>query len=84
MKEHAERIELELPLTEEYGGGFLPFHREREHMFLRGETHFFSQLDRYKILQSLISSKERSGGAGLSPLAPFGFSAAAQTDHYSV
>jgi hypothetical protein len=68
LKSHAERMELEIELTEEYGSGYLPYLQSRDHLYKQHGDRFFSELDRYKILQSLISSRERAGGAGLSTL----------------
>eukprot|EP01091_Cochliopodium_minus_P011715 TRINITY_DN339_c0_g1_i4.p1 TRINITY_DN339_c0_g1~~TRINITY_DN339_c0_g1_i4.p1 ORF type:complete len:898 (+),score=254.62 TRINITY_DN339_c0_g1_i4:225-2696(+) len=70
LKKYAEIIELPMKLREKYGGGYVPYKREYDEIFVpvnsyRPQKLFFTTLQRIRIIQYMIEEKVVLGGAGI-------------------
>lgn len=63
LKKHAELTHYELRLRPQYGGGTAPFFANYAHLFQEIDGSVFSELDRQRLVQSLISSRAERDGA---------------------
>lgn len=63
LKRHAEFTHYELRLRPQHGGGTAPFFASYAHLFQEIDGSVFTELDRQRLVQSLISSRAERDGA---------------------
>eukprot|EP00741_Cyanophora_paradoxa_P021732 tig00000241_g20975.t1 len=68
LEELAERMELQMLLKEQYGGGFDKFTRITKHRFEGAGSRFFKSGERIQIVKFAIEAERRYGGAELHDL----------------
>ena len=65
LRQHAELTHYEIRLRPQYGGGTAPFFASYAHLFQEVDGSLFSELDRQRLVFSLMTSRAERDGAEL-------------------